>query len=142
MKIPKWAEILFNKVLDDYEMEKPELVWRRYHKRKYNLRPKENGEEQLFVKPKSMYSSGHCSWKSQKIVITAGASRKDQKLCLLHEIAHWMTPYQKHSSIFWDKAFELYRKYKIPMRYATIRESLYMRGAASAYRRNVRSIKK
>ena len=68
------------------------------------------------------------------IVITAGKDRTDAKLVLLHEIAHQLTPdRESHGSTFWGIAWELYRHFKLPIRYCLKRERNYRKGAVVAY---------
>lgn len=75
-------------------------------------------------------SSGRYYPAEYRIVLTAGSERRAQKLTLLHEIAHWLTPSDRgHGDAFWIKAFELYRRYGVPMRYAQQREMRYRKGA-------------
>lgn len=118
---PKWAIDLASKVAQDEGRPQPPLVkWRRLK----------------FWSPE--HSSGTSYTTENKIVITAGKSYKDQKLVLLHELAHWLCDTNEHhSDRFWDKAFGLYRRYNIPMKYALQREGNYKERAKQAYRRNV-----
>lgn len=130
MKIPKWADGLINLVITDYQSTRPEINWRRAHSKKIFY----NGEL-LNTREKSKYSSG-CT-NSKRIAITVGSSRKDARLVLLHELSHWLCPKgEHHGKLFWDLAFELYRKYKVPMYYALNREKRYRKEAQFAYRRN------
>ena len=132
MKTPNWAIQLIELVLSDHKHDKtPKLVWRRKHERKIKW-----GDKMLKIKgSKPKCSSGSCDLK--EITINAGKIKKDQKLVLLHELAHWMLPSgEHHGKAFWDLAFELYRKYKIPMYYALNREKNYRQEAKFAYRRN------
>ena len=79
MTAPKWAQDLVIKVaLESGLNDLPDLIWRRsdrkytggvYHRQRilpYQPRP-------------------------PRIVITAGHDRIDQKLALLHELAHWIS---------------------------------------------------
>ena len=131
---PNWASNLLKEVLKDYHCNrKPELNWRHSHSKKGEWSEK----YQCFMghRQKSLLSSGCCN--KTRIAITTGSSRKDQKLVLLHEIAHWLMPQgEHHGKAFWDLAFDLYRKYKIPMYYALNREKDYRKEATYAYRRN------
>jgi predicted metal-dependent hydrolase len=134
-KTPNWALELVEQVKAEYRSTKPLTInWRRTHTRKGLI--SYNEMTMQTIKRKPMLSSGFCSY-SGKISITAGEIRKDQKLVLLHEIAHWLLPKEvHHGKAFWDLAFELYRKYKVPMYYALNRERDYRKEAAFAYRRN------
>ena len=146
---PKWAQELMIKAIlhlqsQGQDAELPLLTWRH------------SSHE---------CSSGHASHDRKSITITVGKSRLDQKLVLLHEIAHTVTesdirylnieqakkrgwhftqePTQPiiskricHTGKFWDTAWELYRWAKLPIRYCLQRETEYRKGAAVAYRRS------
>src|SRR3990167_2292536 len=119
MTAPKWAqELLLNAVLHlqeaGHKVELPALHWRRsaYHR----------------------FSSGRCNLDTHTITVTAGKSRVDSKLAVLHEAAHLAGVH--HDSKFWDRAWELYRWAKMPIRYCQKREYTYRAGAAVAYRRS------
>lgn len=134
MKIPNWVNDLVKQVVEEYRKPfLPLIVWRRSHGKK-----EWNAKYSMYEKKeKRRTSSGVTYCKENKIVITAGKLRKDQKLVLLHELAHWLLPDgEHHGKAFWDLAFELYRKYKVPMYYALNSEKNYRKGAALAYRRN------
>lgn len=138
---PKWAQDLTLKALLWWESKGnvvtvvPELVWRRGSK---------------------FCSSGNTRFDNSRITVTAGRSRLDQKLVLLHEIAHSILPTEtvgvkkswsnyrgikhlSHTDLFWDTAWELYRWAKLPVRYCLKREKNYRAGASVAYRRNRRT---
>jgi hypothetical protein len=108
MKVPKWAQDLILDTLlylqsRGYPDAIPEIRWRHssYHK----------------------LSSGVC-YQHNHITITAGKDRRDQKLVLLHELAHWVLPDKEHhGDAFWRLAFELYRVNKLPIRVCINRES-------------------
>jgi len=145
---PKWAQdLLINAILylqsKGYKAELPELNWRH---------------------SKYTYSSGHCNKTEGKITITAGKLRVDQKLVLLHEIAHIATDTEvkylnierakkrgwhfcnesgqivskrmHHTDSFWNTAWLLYRWAKLPIKFCLSREQDYRKGAAVAYRKN------
>lgn len=134
---PKWAQdLLINALLhlesEGHKINVPTLNWRRgTHYR----------------------SSGNAN--QDKITITAGTNRLDQKLVLLHEIVHTVAkpqgqyikidPHTRvrhlsrrtwHTAEFWDIAWSLYRWAKLPIRYCQKREYSYKVGARVAYRRN------
>ena len=119
MAAPRWAQDLVLQVwLDEGRDELPEIVWRRGGWRR-------------------ILSAGNTWHDGQRITITAApGNRIDQKLVLLHELAHVLTPGAHHGPGFWDKAWQLYRRYKVPIRYALRREQGYRKEAAVAYRRN------
>ncbi len=128
---PKWAQQIIAAECAARGLPEPEVVWRR---------SKTAGS-----------STGYCS--SKRIVVTASTlrltswtpdlrrfypvtNRADQKITLLHELAHWFTQGEHHSPRFWDVAWALFRRYKMPLRYAAWREGLYRKEAVAAYRRS------
>ena len=117
---PQWAQDLTLRVaLDEDRDTLPAITWRRSRW--------------------SDMSSGHSKNEEDAITITAGKDRKDQKLVLLHELAHWLMPKnESHSPAFWDKTWQLFRRYGVPMRYARQREGAYRKGAVAAYHRQRR----
>lgn len=129
---PQWALDLIEQVCRDEGREvRPNLIWR--HRRAL----------------KNHGSSGYCAVDLSRIVVTAGGPRHEQKLVLLHELAHWLRPRTQrsedwHSDAFWIKAFELFRRYKVPIRYAKWRETNYKKGAIVGYVANLpqRTVKK
>lgn len=140
--MPKWASGLVAEVCIDYHRpDPPAVTWRRFGKRYAGFTRIVPGgaygaRQPIFARPE--HSSGHAKHSGDAIVVTAGTSRVDQKLVLLHELAHWLVgPKEWHSSAFWDRAFELYRRYGVPMRYAKQREEHYRKEAGKAYKRNV-----
>ena len=133
MKVPKWAEYIFREVCDTYNLyPTPQLVWRRRRSKK--IKPM-FPDEIPTTRPKPKYSGGVAYVKDNKIVITAGKDRKDQKLVLLHELAHMISPPEEyHGRIFWETAWKLYRQYKVPLRYAYKREGEYRTLSKVIYR--------
>lgn len=148
MKTPKtMQELILNAYLyletKGYKVDLPEITWRKssYH----NL------------------SSGHAHGKTH-ITVTAGSNRIDQKLVILHEIAHTVTEPKNgymntsekslkrfaftnikqgtkiiskqycHTDEFWKIAFDLYRHFKLPIRYCINREKNYRKNAINGYR--------
>ena len=84
-------------------------------------------------------SSGLAYWSGDKISINAGQDRIDQKVVLLHELAHWIVgPVERHNGRFWDVAWELFRWAKLPIGYTKRREGDYRKGALAAYHRTRR----
>lgn len=122
MTAPRWAQDL---ALDaslwweheGHEPVLPELVWRRADRHQ---------------------TSAYCCivQGKERIALTAGRDRTDAKLCLLHEMAHALT-HQAHTATFWATAWQLYRRYKVPITYARKREGSYMKGALVAYHRGL-----
>lgn len=80
-------------------------------------------------------SSGVCY--RTHITISAGSDRTDCRMVLLHELAHWALPWKEHhSDAFWTTAFDLYRHFKLPIRYCLNREKGYRKNAIVGYRNN------
>lgn len=102
-KTPQWAIDLTKQVLADHHKPKRiELVWE--------------------VRTNRVSSSGLCHYKSH-ITIVAGTDLFEQKLLLLHELAHWMLPYGVHHRWrFWKRAFGLYRRYGLDLADCLFRE--------------------
>lgn len=150
---PKWAAELVAQVAADYGRETlPFVTWRRArprgitaaaYLRRVNHEPNPRVLAQIEAHPPKAPSSsgGRCmrpnlAHPNGRIIVTAGTDRKDQRLVLLHELAHWLRPVgESHSSAFWDQAFELYQRYGVSIKYATERESRYRVGAAKAIER-------
>ncbi len=107
MKVPAWAQDLtINAMLylesKGYAADLPELRWRHSH---YNA------------------SSGVCC-HGDHITVTAGTKRRDARMVLLHELAHWVLPTcEHHGNLFWRTAFDLYRAMGLPLRICVNRES-------------------
>lgn len=134
MKTPNWAQDL---ILDaslylqsiGYKAELPDIHWRNAPRGRW-----------LGVKRKT--SSGICYAKH--ITIVAGRDHMDCKLTILHELAHWALPttdrigHEAHTPHFWNIAWQLYREFKLPIRYCKEREGNYMKGALVAYRKSTR----
>jgi len=159
MPAPQWAQDLVLRVaLDEGRDDVPCLTWHR--------------------SSRSAFSSGRCF--TDRIHVTAGSSRRqtqipyrsgrrtgqvsvraEQKLVLLHEVAHWINGHETrtvkagglwndangnlikdftydqnlpHGPRFWDTAWRLYRTYKVPLTYAKVREGNYRKGALIAAR--------
>ena len=61
------------------------------------------------------YSSGHAYPWEGRITLTAGSSLLDQKMVLLHELAHLLAPSQEHHGKVWRRIVaRLYSKYGGP----------------------------
>lgn len=71
--------------------------------------------------------------ESGDIEVWPGRARRDQRLVLLHEIAHWYVPGHRHDARFWTAAWSLYRKF-MPrsLDYVLGREAIYRTGALRA----------
>jgi len=67
-------------------------------------------------------SSGVTRRSAGSVSVTAGTDPVDQRLTLLHELAHWLAPVprrrrgrvQHHDARFYEIAFDLYRRFDIP----------------------------
>ena len=118
MAPPQWALKTLNEAwqLAERDDQIPELVWRRSRG--------------------NFYSSGHCSVRSRRIVVTAGtkAPRWEQRMLLLHEVAHAMCREDEHhGDMFWRTAWALYRDFGLPVRSVLKREESYRKGARAGY---------
>jgi len=97
----------------------PHLVWRCYRLQQH--------------------SSGWCHYG--EVHVNAGTDRTDQRMVLLHELAHWSLGMRHgHDETFWLKAWEFYRRYRVPIRHAQVRECSYRKGAERAYRKSRRGM--
>ena len=124
MNTPKWAQdlildaILYIQSATSLTPELPDIHWRHSH---------------------HSDSSGVCY--RNRITICGGSNRTDCKLVILHELAHWARPWgEHHSDKFWDLCWQLYREFKLPIRYCKQREVEYRKGALAAYHRSRKSI--
>ena len=115
---PPWAENLLRRVWRDEGRsgdDLPELTWRYMNRRG---------------------SSGRSSHWANRIVVNGGTDRTDAKLVLLHECGHLLAR-QGHTDPFWDTVWRLYRRYRVPIRYALEREGGYRKKAVAAYARSL-----
>lgn len=107
---PAWARALVREVCEGAGVGEPLLRWRRA--------------------PRSS-STGLARVTTGSISVTAGTDPIDQRLTLLHELAHWLGPrpgrrrrrVPHHDAAFFQLAFELYRRHGIPDDEALTRES-------------------
>jgi hypothetical protein len=98
---PEWADSLVGAVCADAGVAPPRLAWRR-----------RRGE----------HSTGVARRGEGMIAVRAGEDPLDQRLTLLHELAHWLTPAPPrrhrrathHGLSFYGTAFGLYRRHGIP----------------------------
>lgn len=102
MSPPAWAEALVAAVCADAGVAPPRLAWRR-----------RRGE----------HSTGVARRGDGSIAVRAGTEELDQRLTLLHELAHWLTPPSRrrgrgrathHGLDFYRTAFGLYARHGIP----------------------------
>jgi hypothetical protein len=100
MSAPGWAIDLVDSVCADGRVPSPRLLWR-------NRR----GE----------HSTGVTRRGDGTVAVRAGSDLLDQRLTLLHELAHWLAPIEgrrrgratHHGLSFYSVAFELYRRHGI-----------------------------
>jgi hypothetical protein len=101
MTAPAWADALVDLVCADAGVRRPRLTWRC-----------RAGE----------HSTGVAKRHEGTISVRAGIDELDQRLTLLHELAHWLTAPQRrhrgrtahHGRAFYATAFALYRRHGIP----------------------------
>ena len=106
---PAWARLLLDEVCAAAAVEPPLLRWRR--------------------SPRGT-STGLARVTAGTISVTAGTDELDQRVTLLHELAHWLGPRPRrrrgrvahHDAAFFEIAFELYRRHGIPAADALERE--------------------
>jgi hypothetical protein len=107
--VPAWAAQIVRDVCASAAVAQPSVRWR--HAR----RPA---------------SSGVTRRSTGSVSVTAGTDELDQRLTLLHELAHWLGPVPRrrrgrvahHDARFYARAFELYGRHGIPDAEALIRE--------------------
>ncbi len=93
---PAWATALVAEVCTDAGVAPPRLVWRRR---------------------RSDSSTGVARRSAGMIAVRAGEDPLDQRLTLLHELAHWLSPPARrrrsphHGRAFYRVAFALYRRH-------------------------------
>lgn len=99
---PAWASSLVRDICADAGVEPPRLAWRR------RSRPA---------------SSGVARHAAGTVSVVAGSDEVDQRLTLLHELAHWIVGaparprrgrVAHHDAAFYAAAFRLYRRHGIP----------------------------
>ena len=98
---PAWARSLVMTVCAEADASLPRLTWR------HRDRPT---------------SSGVTRQSAGIVSVVAGRDPIDQRLTLLHELAHWVTPIPRnrrrrishHDAAFYDAAFALYRRHGVP----------------------------
>jgi predicted metal-dependent hydrolase len=109
MITPQWAQdLIIDTILylesKGYKAELPEIKYR--HSKRNS-------------------TSATC-YQHKYITITAGKDRRDTKMVILHELAHWVLPdNEHHGDNFWRLAFNLYKWQGLPLRVCINRESTY-----------------
>ena len=107
--VPAWAGQIVREVCASAAVQEPMVRWRRAR------RPA---------------SSGVTRRSTGSISVTAGTDELDQRLTLLHELAHWLGPVPRrrrgrvahHDARFYAIAFDLYRRHGITDPEALARE--------------------
>lgn len=118
---PKWVERLVTEVCTEAGADEPTVTWRRSRD--------------------AVLSSGRHLPSDHRIVVTAGSDRRDQRLVVLHELAHHLTPGVRHGDVFWAVAWRLYQQYGNAA-YALKREAGYRANATTvAVRQGIRGAK-
>lgn len=98
MSAPAWAQRLVELVCAEADVAPPTLTWRRR---------------------RSDHSTGVARRSAGTIAVRAGSDPMDQRLTLLHELAHWIGPAPSprrrgathHGRAFYRIAFRLYRRH-------------------------------
>ena len=101
MTAPAWAAALVAEVCANASVTPPTVGWRRR---------------------RGTHSTGVTRHHLGAIAVRAGDDELDQRLTLLHELAHWLTPVARrrrrgtahHGRAFYATAFALYRRHGIP----------------------------
>ncbi len=113
--IPGWASALVTSVCADAGVPEPRMSWR--------LRADE-------------HSTGVTRRHTGSVAVRAGTDAVDQRLTLLHELAHWLAPAPRrgrrtehHGRAFYRIAFDLYRRHGIAAADALRLESARYRSA-------------
>ena len=98
MSAPAWAHALVAEVCADAGVAPPSLSWRRR---------------------RNEHSTGVARRGEGTVAVRAGSDELDQRLTLLHELAHWIAPAPRrrrrgtthHGLAFYRTAFALYARY-------------------------------
>lgn len=119
---PAWAHILVARICADAGLPTPRLAWR--------IR-------------RGQHSTGLTRRTDGIVAVRAGSDELDQRLTLLHELAHWVTPPGRgrrrrsihHGADFYATAFALYRRHGLAdadaLRLESARYPTALRHAAS-----------
>lgn len=135
---PEWAIELIEQVCKDYKRTKPGVfLWTSKDRRSTSgttWYSKTKSGKPIYVYTKNLKRKRF--WG--KISVNAGTDINDQRLVLLHELAHWVAGKSKsigHNTKFWKTAYELYERYGVDMNYAFEREKGYKQTAVTVYER-------
>jgi hypothetical protein len=101
MSAPAWARELLSQVCTDAGVAPPRLLWRTR---------------------RAEHSTGVTRHGDGTVAVRAGSDQLDQRLTLLHELAHWLAAPSRrrrgrsvhHGRAFYAVAFDLYRRHGIP----------------------------
>lgn len=135
---PEWAIELVKQVCKDYNRALPgELKWSN------TSYPLSSGTTSYCktTTGKPIYhrkKTGRLIVFRGKISMVAGTQEENQKLVLLHELAHWIVTRSKgmgHNNRFWHKAFELYERYGVDRMYAFDGEKNYRKQAITVFQK-------
>ncbi len=132
---PQWAMDIIRAECRRKRLALPDISWRR---RRAHHRWETSSGSAFAIGEDKDFPRG-------QVCLTAGRDRKDQKLVLCHELAHWEGPPdgQPHDLTFWGRAWEIYHLYGVPVNFALHREAtLYGGRSRTAYndmRRRMRS---
>lgn len=135
MKQPNWVDELIEQVCKDHKRKAPKLTWRNASRESSSGKtrfPRSSTGTKLYTRTKT----GRLIRFKGGISIMAGTNEQDQRLVLLHELAHWLTVKYKnqgHNQKFWETAFDLYERYGVDMDYAYNREKDYKQTAKLVY---------
>ena len=135
MKTPNWAQdLILDTILylqsKGFQCDLPDIKWYNAPKTRWDLKQDKPAKREG--------SSGLCY--REYISIREGTDRRDCKLVLLHELAHWALPlnsndHEGHTDKFWGVAFDLYREFGLSLRVCLKRERSYRKGSIKAYRK-------
>lgn len=111
---PQWVlDLAQDVVKSKCHKRMPIIIWRKRH---------------------GFHSTGVTYSLEGRITVRAGSDEQDQKLVLLHELAHYLCPKAcGHNMRFWKTAWTLYKEYNIDLAYAFEREKDYKKKAIVAY---------
>lgn len=111
---PYWARTLLAAVCTRYHVRQPTLRWHTTHANANAV----------------WFKIGSYSETSNSLTIYACADHLEERMTLLHELAHHIaycrTLKVDHSELFWRYCWTLYRNYGIPLHVAVLSEFAYM----------------
>lgn len=125
METPAWATRIAEELAAEAGRVPPRITWLDYD------RPWQDvlGRRYLHRWPSGAYAQA-----ARHVFVHRGFRRFREKLTLLHELAHWLTPGKaSHSREFWVIAWGLYRRYRLPIRAVLRKEYAYRRLAGCVY---------